>query len=60
MSSFEIRFSELWTYESGDSSQRLALARRHRCGGSLAIALTVMIALAAGLAALVWGILNRR
>jgi hypothetical protein len=33
MSSFEIRFSELWTYESGDSSKRLALSRLSDRGG---------------------------
>jgi hypothetical protein len=33
MSSFEIRFSELWTYESGKSSERLPLARLSDRGG---------------------------
>lgn len=33
MSSFEIRFSELWTYESGNSSERLPLARLSDRGG---------------------------
>ena len=33
MRSFEIRFSELWTYESGDASERLPLARLSDRGG---------------------------
>lgn len=33
MSSFEIRFSQLWTYESGDSSERLPLTRLSDRGG---------------------------
>jgi hypothetical protein len=33
MSSFEIRFSELWTYESGNASERLPLARLSDRGG---------------------------
>jgi hypothetical protein len=33
MSSFEIRFSELWTYETGKSSERLPLARLSDRGG---------------------------
>jgi hypothetical protein len=35
MSSFEIRFSELWTYECGDSSERLTLARLSDRGGHI-------------------------
>jgi hypothetical protein len=35
MSSFEIRFSELWTYESGNSSERLTLARLSDRGGHI-------------------------
>jgi hypothetical protein len=33
MSRFEIRFSELWTYETGNSSERLPLARLSDLGG---------------------------
>ncbi len=33
MSSFEIRFSELWTYESGKTSERLPLSRLSDRGG---------------------------
>jgi hypothetical protein len=33
MSSFAIRFSELWTYESGNASERLPLARLSNRGG---------------------------
>ena len=33
MSSFELRFSELWTYESGNSSERLPLSRLSDRGG---------------------------
>jgi len=35
MSSFEIRYSELWTYESGDCSERLTLARLCDRGGHI-------------------------
>lgn len=33
MSTFDIKFSELWTYESGDASERLPLAQLSDRGG---------------------------